>query len=57
MAIYSVIETAKVNGLDAYGYLKFIIDQLPLTDSEEDIVVLLPWNIKKEQLIAWDKYN
>ncbi len=34
-AIYSVIETAKANGLDAYGYLKFITEQLPLTESME----------------------
>ena len=28
-AIYSVLETAKVNGLDTYGYMKYIIKQLP----------------------------
>lgn len=56
-AIYSVIETAKANGLDAYGYLKYIIEQLPLAKSVKEIEVLLPWNIKNEQLMAWDKYN
>ena len=56
-AIYSVIETAKANGLDAYGYLKFIIEKLPLAEGEEDVVALLPWNIENEGLMAWDKYS
>ena len=56
-AIYSVIETAKANGLDGYGYLKFIIEQLPLAESVEQIEGLLPWNIKSKQLMAWDKYS
>jgi len=34
-AIYSVIETAKANGLKPYGYLKFIIEQLPPAESIE----------------------
>lgn len=56
-SIYSVIETAKANGLDPYGYLKFIIEQLPLAESVEQIEALLPWNIKNEQLTAWGKFS
>ena len=56
-SIYSVIETAKANGLEPYGYLKFIIEQLPLAESVEQIEALLPWNIKNEQLTAWDKFS
>ena len=56
-SIYSIIETAKANGLDAYGYLKFIIEQLPLAESVEQIEALLPWNIKNEALTAWDKFS
>ncbi|KPU83189.1 hypothetical protein JI57_02130 [Psychromonas sp. PRT-SC03] len=56
-AIYSIIETAKANGLDPYGYLKFIIEKLPLVESLEQIETLLPWNIKNEQLTAWDKFS
>ncbi len=47
VAIYSVIENAKANGLDVYGYLKFITEQLPLAESVEKIEGLLPWNLKK----------
>lgn len=56
-AIYSVIETAKANGLEAYGYLKFIIEQLPLAESIKEIEALLPWNIKNEALTAWNKFS
>ena len=56
-SIYSIIETAKANGLDAYGYLKFIIEQLPRAESVEQIESLLPWNIKNEALTAWDKFS
>jgi len=54
-AIYSVIETAKANGLDPYGYLKFIIEELPVVESVEQIDALLPWNVNNEALTAWDK--
>jgi transposase len=56
-AIYSIIETAKANGLDPYGYLKYIIEQLPLAESLEQIEALLPWNINNEALTAWDKFS
>jgi transposase len=55
-AIYS-IETAKANGLESYGYLKFIIEQLPLAESVEQIEALLPWNINNDQLTVWDKFS
>ena len=56
-SIYSIIETSKANGLDPYGYLKFIIEQLPLAESVEQIEALLPWKIDNEQLTAWDKFS
>ena len=43
---YTVIETAKVNGLDPYAYLCHILTLLPIYEKEEkDIEDLLPWNI------------
>ena len=56
-AIYSVIETAKANSLEPYGYLKFIIEQLPLAERVEQIEALLPWNIKNAELTVWDKFS
>lgn len=44
---YSVIETAKANGLDAYAYLNYILTQLPIYEAEgRDIEELLPWNVE-----------
>lgn len=41
-AIYSLIETAKANKLDVYRYLRFLFENLPLAQSEEDYRKLLP---------------
>jgi len=44
---YSIIETAKANGLNAYVYLVYILTQLPIYAAEgKDIEKLLPWSVK-----------
>ena len=40
--LYSLIETAKANGLEPYGYLKQVFTDLPKAISVEDIEALLP---------------
>ena len=43
---FSVIETAKHNGLDPFGYLLFLLQELPKlgeNPTEEQLVPLLPW--------------
>ncbi len=40
--LYSLIETAKANGLKPYAYLRFLFDQLPWASTEEDYRNLLP---------------
>lgn len=42
--IYTVIETAKANGLEPYAYLIDVLKNLPGAQTEEDICALLPWN-------------
>ncbi len=43
---YSIIETAKANGLEPYKYLTFLFTQLPLYERDNiDIEPLLPWNV------------
>jgi transposase len=42
--IYSLIETAKVNGQEPYAWLRYILERLPLANSIEDFEALLPWN-------------
>lgn len=43
--LYSLIETAKANGLNPYDYLKVVFKELPNAQSVEAIEMLLPWNI------------
>ena len=44
-AIYSIIETAKANGLDLYKYLQLILMYMPDWDnSEEYLEDLMPWS-------------
>ena len=43
---YSLIETAKANGLEPYVYLTQVLKALPYADTVEKIEALLPWNIK-----------
>ena len=52
-AVFSLIETAKANKLDPYGYIEFILDYMPqqdLIDHPEKIDWFLPWSeeIKEE---------
>lgn len=45
-AIYSMIETAKANDIDAYQYLRFVLERLPYAESLSDFEKLLPYNLK-----------
>lgn len=40
--LYSLIETAKANGLEPYAYLRHVFTELPQADSVEAIEALLP---------------
>ena len=58
-AVYSLIETAKANKLDPYGYIEFILDYLPqqdLIEHPEKVDWFLPWSkeIKEEFEIKAD---
>ncbi|WP_321528838.1 IS66 family transposase [Sedimenticola selenatireducens] len=50
-ALYSLIETAKTNGQEPYGYLKRIFKELPATQSLDEIEALLPWNLNGDSLV------
>ena len=43
--LYSLIETAKANGLEPYAYLRMVFTELPKADTVEAIEALLPGNI------------
>ena len=44
--LYSLIETAKANGLNPYDYLKTIFTELPNATTVNEVEALLPWNVK-----------
>lgn len=43
---FSLVETAKANGLEPFEYLHKVLQQLPYAETVEDMEALLPWNIK-----------
>jgi len=44
--LYSLIETAKANGLEPYRYLVHLFKELPKAKNFDDIEPMLPWNVK-----------
>jgi transposase len=48
--LYSLIETAKANGLEPYTYLRYLFTELPKATTVEAIEALLPGNIDKDQI-------
>jgi len=45
--LYSLIESAKANGLEPYAYLRNVFTELPKAISVEEIETLLPWHWNK----------
>jgi transposase len=52
---FTLIETAKANGLEPYAYLRYIFEKLPLLESTDDCEELLPWNLDAETIAAADQ--
>jgi transposase len=44
--LYSLIETAKANGLEPYYYLAHVFRELPNATTLDDIEKLLPWQVQ-----------
>ena len=42
--LYSLIETAKANGIEPYSYLKRVFAELPRAETLADFEALLPWS-------------
>lgn len=43
--LYSLIETAKANGLEPFAYLRHLFTELPTAKTVDDYEKLLPWNV------------
>jgi IS66 C-terminal element len=44
--LFSIVETAKANGVEPHAYLSLLFAQLPYAKTVEDFETLLPWNVK-----------
>ena len=54
--LYSLIETAKLNGLEPYHYLHHVFKELPKAQSIDHIEQLLPWCVDADKInIGWKK--
>ena len=51
-ALYSLIETARANGLEPYTYLCRVFTHLPHAQSLADFEALLPWQLSQSDLIT-----
>ena len=49
---YSLIESAKANGLEPFDYLSHILKELPYADTVEKLEQLLPWAVKAAKVIS-----
>jgi transposase len=47
--LYSLIETAKANGLTPFNYLNLLLEELP--KQADDLDYLMPWNVELEATI------
>ena len=45
---YSLVESAKTNGLEPYAYLQHVLAKIAAADTVEKLEALLPWNVRVE---------
>jgi len=43
--LYSLVETAKANGVEPFAYLSFLFERLPYLKTVEDFEAVLPWAV------------
>lgn len=49
--IFSMVETCKHHGIEAYDWFRYVFQQIPLCKSDEAIEALLPFNIDQSLLV------
>lgn len=47
---YSLIETAKLNGLNPYAYLKWLFEKAAIHKADESLEKLAPWNCSPDEV-------
>jgi len=53
---YSLIETAKLNQLEPYHYLKFVFSRIPFIETDQEWEQLLPSNIDPDAIMKNDSW-
>ena len=48
--LYSLVESAKLNKLDPYKYIRFILEKIPHTFDDDDFKELLPTRVSAKQI-------
>lgn len=49
--IFSLVETCKHHGIEAYDWFRYVLQKIPLCKSAEEIEALLPFNIDQQLLV------
>jgi transposase len=49
--IFSLVETCKYHGVEAYDWFKYVLQQIPLCKADDEIEALLPFNINRSLLV------
>jgi hypothetical protein len=44
--LFSLVMTARANGVEPFEYLSEVFEQLPAATTVETVEALLPWNLK-----------
>ena len=50
--IYSLVQSAKANGVEPYLWLHRVLRELPAAKTVEDVEALLPWNLTMQKLTS-----
>lgn len=53
--LYSLSETAKLNGHDPYQYFLYVFRLLPQAETLEDMEALLPWSLNPTLIADFNK--
>lgn len=49
--IFSLVETCKYHDVEPYDWFRYVLKQIPLCKSEDEIEALMPFNIDKNLLL------
>ena len=50
--IYSLVQTAKANGLEPYAWLRRVLRDLPAAKTVEAVEAMLPWNLRIPDILG-----